>query len=71
MRDLIDGYFALRQDSDGLKQQSPRFEALPWRGDGEQAVRKSDDGWKLAVYRIEGQIEACVSRPDGTSSTYS
>ena len=70
MRDLIDGYFALRQTSQGLAEHSPRFEGLPWRDDGGEAVRSSN-GWKLSVYRIEGQIEASVLRPDGTCSTYS
>jgi hypothetical protein len=70
MRDLIDGYFKLRQQSEGLKEQSHRFEGLFWRPEGDTAVRESD-GWQLSVYRREGQIEACVMRPDGTFSTYS
>jgi len=70
MRDLIDGYFVLRRESTGLNKHSPRFEAVPWMSDGECAVRQSE-GWKLSVYQIEGQIEASVSRPDGTFSTYS
>jgi hypothetical protein len=71
MRDLIDGYFALRRQSDGLKKAANRFEALPWRVEGEQAIRCAPDGWELSVYRIEDRIEACVSKPDGTFSTYS
>ena len=70
MRDLIDGYFALRQKSAGLKDQSNRFEALRWHNEDGIAVRKID-GWKLSVYRIEGQIEVCVTEPKGQSSTYS
>jgi hypothetical protein len=70
MRDLIDGYFKLRSDSEGLKQAGSRFEGLFWRHEGDKAVRESD-GWRLSVYRCEGQIEACVKSPDGTFSTYS
>ena len=68
---LIDGYFALRVDSDGLREVSSRFEAIPWKFEDGCPVRVTDDGWKLSVYRLEGSIEACVSMPDGTSSTYS
>jgi len=70
MRDLIEGYYNLRQQSDGLKS-IHRFEALPWTEHDGQAVRRTEDGWKLSVYRVEGDIEACVSNPDGTCSTYS
>ncbi len=71
MRDLIDGYFKLRSQSEGLREHGHRFEGLFWRWeDGDKAVRESD-GWTLSVYRSEGHIEACVKRPDGTFSTYS
>ncbi len=70
MRDLIEGYYTLRQHSDGLKI-IHRFEALPWIEQGGRAVRRTEDGWKLSVYRVEGDLEACVSKPDGTFSTYS
>lgn len=70
MRDLIDGYFRLRQQSKGLKDQSNRFEALRWYSEDGSAVRKID-GWTLAVYRVEDQIEVCVTEPNGQCSTYS
>lgn len=69
--DLIEGYFNLRQRSEGLKSHSSRFEFLPWHPVGKSAVRYSPDGWKLCVYRIEDGLEASVSQPDGTFSTYS
>lgn len=69
MCDLIDGYFGLRKQSDGLRAIT-RFEGVSWIESDGRAVREVD-GWTLSVYRIEGDIEACVSNPDGTSSTYS
>jgi hypothetical protein len=68
--DLIEGYFHLRNESVGLKEQGSRFEGLFWRHDGDEAVRESG-GYSLTVYRREGRIEACVKSPDGTFSTYS
>jgi hypothetical protein len=70
VRDLIDGYFALRKDSDGLMEQSHRFEGLFWSQEDQSAVRRCG-GWKLLVYQAEGQIEVCVISPDGKSSTFS
>jgi hypothetical protein len=70
MRDLIEGYFNLRQQAPGLKE-TYGFEGLPWVAEGGRAVRRADDGRKLSVYRVEGDIEACVSSPDGTFKTYS
>ncbi len=70
MRDLIDGYFVLRQDSAGLKKQSPRFEGLPWRQEDDKAVREAGK-WKLSVYRLDDGFGVTVYRPDGTFDTYS
>ena len=70
MGDLISEYFALRQQSEGLREEAARFDGLFWRPEGDKAVRVSD-GWELSIYRCEGQIEACVKRPDGTFSTFS
>lgn len=70
MRDLIEGYFNLRQRAEGLKL-THGFEALPWVEGGGRAVRRAEDGRVLSVYLIEGDIEACVSSPDGTCKTYS
>lgn len=67
---LRDGYFDLRQQSEGLKTAGVRFEAMPWRLKGSSIFRESDE-WKLSVYCVEGQIEACVTEPNGQSSTYS
>jgi hypothetical protein len=68
MRDLIEGYFALRHTS--ALGRYGIFDGLPWHGEDGAAVRKWD-GWKLSVYRIEDQIEACVTGPDGRSRTFS
>ncbi len=70
MRDLIDGYFKLRQQSEGLQEQSHRFEGLFWQSEGNGVIRKSG-GWELHVYPCEGHIEACVIAPSGESKTFS
>jgi hypothetical protein len=70
MRDLIEGYFNLRQQAEGLKK-TRGFEGLPWVEEDGRAVRRANDGRVLSVYRVEGDIEASVSSPDGTFKTYS
>ena len=69
--ELIDGYFALRVASDGLREVSSMFEAIPWKFEDGCPIRVTDAGWKLSVYRAEGDIEVCVLKPDGISVTFS
>jgi hypothetical protein len=63
---LPDDYFALRMNSAGLKAVASRFEGVPWC-----LIRESGDGWIMKVYRIDGDIEVCITSPDGTSRTFS
>lgn len=67
---LREGYFRIRRESSGLKAISARFEGELWHDVGKSIVRRSPDGWKAIVYRVEDDIEVCVERPDGTSQTF-
>ena len=69
-RRLIDGYFTLRQQCPELKAVGHLFEAAAFQSDGEHMVRQSADSHQLRVYCIEGDIEACVIYPNGTSKTF-
>jgi hypothetical protein len=71
VKNLIDGYFRLRQDSEGLKAYGHLFEARPWSKRDDCAVRKSEDGTVLKVYLVEGDVEACILFVDGSCKTYS
>ncbi|MFB6449266.1 hypothetical protein [Bradyrhizobium tunisiense] len=58
-------YFRLRKSSEGLKEESPRFEGMPWA-----LTRETNDGWTMKVYRVDGDVEVCVIAPDGTSKSF-
>ena len=67
---LAEGYYLLRNQSEGLKKHSFRFEGVPWQQD-DDAIKRSSDGWSLRVYEIEGNVGATVYEPNGMFSTYS
>jgi hypothetical protein len=66
---LIEGYFDLRQHS-SLKDETGRFEALPWCAVGKSMVRTSADGYKLIVGQVESDIEVCIVASDGTEKSF-
>lgn len=67
---LIDGYFYLRQGTSLLRQQTDRFEGKEWKLRDHMMIRKSDDGYELRVYEIEGDIEVCIIAPNGGTKTF-
>lgn len=69
-RALVDGYFRIRRQSETLKADSVRFEALPWTFRN-RVARRTNGGFDLMIYKSEGSIEVCISAPDGSSKTYS
>jgi hypothetical protein len=66
---LKDGYYKLRRESSILKDADHRFEGKHWIVRPTQIERYAD-GWRLTVYKIEGEIEACLLNPNGTHRTY-
>ena len=70
LNDLRERYYALRQDSAGLRAHSEQFEGMPWTLRENMAIRRSADGWELRVHVVDGDTEACVIQPDGQASTF-
>ena len=69
-RELREGYYRLRRSSSIVRDADSRFVGKRWEDHGQVLLRRAE-GWELRVYKVEGDIEACLISPNGSSRTYS
>ena len=67
--DLREEYFRLRRHSAGLRAHDQHFEGTSWFPEND-AMCRARKGWRLCIYQNQGEPEARVIAPDGTSTIY-
>jgi hypothetical protein len=68
--ELQAGWQELRRSSLMLQRDAASFEGLQWRAENADAIVRVSDAGELRVYRVEDEIRATITSPNGRVKTY-